>query len=207
MGVGLFLVLLFVVFLSRSSLALIILAALLAFVVQPVTGFFQRHLKLNHGASIALAYLLVVLLLILVPMIFIPSMVKSVNGFLSVDWETIGQDVAVTLEAAAQNLSSTPVIGAAIANTLEAAAQFLSSAASLEPPAPIVVDVSTTSMGNRLASTLGRLASILGPLISAVTSLVFLLLISLRMSLGADEMRLAYPKLVPPSYKDEIVDL
>ena len=33
-----------------------------------------------------------------------------------------------------------------------------------------------------------------------------MLLISLRISLAAGEMRDAYPKLIPPSYKDEIID-
>jgi predicted PurR-regulated permease PerM len=206
-GVGLFLALLFVVFFSRSVLSMIVLAALLAFVVQPVVKLFQRRLKMKRGSSVGLAYLLVVLALILIPLVVIPAIIQSINSVLSVDWETVGQDMALWLETAAQNVSSIPVIGSTLANTLETAAQLLSGASTLETPAPIVVDVSTTSLANQLAQTLGKLAKILGPLISAITSLVFMLLISLRMSLATDEIREAYPKLVPPSYKGEITDL
>ena len=51
-GVGLFLALLFVVFISRSSLGMIIFAALLAFVAQPAINFFQRRWKMKRGSAI-----------------------------------------------------------------------------------------------------------------------------------------------------------
>jgi predicted PurR-regulated permease PerM len=206
-GVGLILVLLFVIYLSRSTLGMIIFAALLAFVVQPLVGFFQRRFKASRGLSVSIAYVLVVLALILIPILVIPAVVQSINEMLSIDWQTIGQNTADSLEAAAQNVSSIPVIGPTLASTLDGLAQLLSGTASLETPAPIVVDVSVNSLGGQLAETLGKLAGILGPLISAVVSLIFMLLISLRMSLATHEIREAYPKLVPPAYKTEVVGL
>jgi predicted PurR-regulated permease PerM len=206
-GVGLFLALLFVVYISRSSLSMIIFAALLAFVVQPAINFFQRRWKMKRGPAIGLAYLLVIAILILIPLIVIPAVIQSINGVLSVDWQTIGQNLALSLQTAAQNASSIPVIGSTIASTLDILAQTLSGAATLPAPTPVVVDTSAATLVGQLAQTLGKLAGILGPLISAFVSLIFLLLISLRISLAADEMREAYPKLIPPSHKNEIIKL
>jgi predicted PurR-regulated permease PerM len=206
-GVGLFLALLFVVYISRSSLSMIIFAALLAFVVQPAINFFQRRWKMKRGSAVGLAYLLVIAVLILVPLVVIPAVIQSINGVLSMDWQTIGQDLAVSLQTAAQNASSIPVVGPTIASTLDLIAQLVSGAATMPVPAPVVVDTSAASIGGQLAKTLGKLASILGPLISAFVSLIFLLLISLRISLAAKEMQEAYPKLIPPHHKNEIIRL
>ncbi len=206
-GVGLFLFLLFVVFFSRSVISMIIFAALLAFVVQPVVKLFQNRLRMKRGPAVGIAYLLVVILIILIPLVIIPAVVQSINNVLTVDWQALGENLALSLETAAYNVSTIPLIGPPLAQTLEATAQLITGAASLETPAPVVVDVSATTIGNQLANTLGKLAKILGPLISAITSLVFMLLISLRMSLAAHEMRDAYPSLVPPSFQGEISTL
>lgn len=206
-GVWLFLALLFVVYLSRSTLSMIVFAALLAFVAQPLVGFFQRRFKIKHGQSVGLAYLLAVLAMILIPLLIIPAIVQSINDVLSVDWQSIGQDLAFSLQSAAQNVSSTPIIGPAIASILEATVQLWLGVSSLGTPPPIVVDVSAANIGSQLARSLGKVANVLGPLVAAITSLIFMLLISLRMSLSVNEIREAYPKLVPPPYKREVIDL
>ena len=206
-GVGLFLAFLYIIYISRSSMSMIILAALLAFIVQPAIGFFRRRWNMKRGSAIGLAYLLVIALLILIPLILIPAIIQSINGVLSLDWQSIGQEMAASLQTAAQNASSIPVIGPAISSTLDALSQLLSGATTMATPAPVVVDVSTTSIAGQLAAMLGKLAKVLGPLISAFVSLIFMLLISLRMSLAVDEMRAAYPKLIPTSFKNEIIAL
>lgn len=206
-GVGLFLTLLFVVYISRSSLGMIIFAALLAFVVQPAIDFFQRRWKMKRSPAIGLAYLLVVAAIILIPLVVIPAVIQSINDVLSMDWGAKGQEIATSLQAAAENTSSIPVIGPSISSALNAAALLVSGAATLPLPSPVVVDVSVSSIGGRLAESLGKLAKILGPLISAITSLIFMLLISLRISLSAHDMRAAYPRLIPPSYKNEVIQL
>jgi predicted PurR-regulated permease PerM len=203
-GVGLFLFLVFVIFFSRSVLSMITLAALLAFVVHPVVNLFQRRLKMKRGLAVGLAYLLVVILLIIIPLVIIPAVIKAINNVLAIDWQAIGESLAASLAAAAQNVSSIPVIGPSLSETLDSLSQLITGTAALETPDPIVVDVSVTSIGQRLAQTLGTLAKILGPLISAITSLIFMLLISLRMSLASQEMREAYPRLFPSIYNSEI---
>lgn len=206
-GVGLFLAFLYIIYISRSSMRMIIFAALLAFVVRPVVGFFRRRWNMKRGSAIGLAYLLVIALLILIPLILIPAVIQSINGVLSMDWGAVGQEMAASLQTAADSVSSIPVIGPAIADTLDALSQILSGAATLPTPAPVVVDVSASSIGGQLGEMLGKLAKVLGPLISAFVSLIFMLLISLRMSLATDEMRDAYPKLIPPTFKGEVISL
>jgi predicted PurR-regulated permease PerM len=206
-GVGLFLALLFVLFLSRSTLSMIVFAALLAFVVYPFSNLIQKRLKLKRGQSIGLAYLLVILLIILIPLLLVPAIVQAFNNVISMDWQALMQNFAYSLQSAAEQASTIPVIGSSISSTLAGLSHLISGASALETPAPIVVDVSIENLTSQLAQTLGRLVSILGPLISAVISFFFMLLISLRMSLSVNEIREAYPKLVPPAYRKEITGL
>ena len=50
-GVGLFLSMVLLVYMSRGSLSMIIFAGLIAFVVRPLIGWFQRQLKLKRGTA------------------------------------------------------------------------------------------------------------------------------------------------------------
>jgi predicted PurR-regulated permease PerM len=206
-GVGLFMALLFVVYISRSTIPMIIFAALIAFVAQPMINYFQRRWKMKRGSAIGLAYLLVTTLLILIPLVIIPAILQSINNVLSVNWQQIGQNLAASLQTAAQSASTIPVVGEKIASTMDSLAQILTSTASQPVPSPITVDVTTVNLQEQMAETLGRFAKVVGTTISAITSFIFMMLISLRISLSSDEMRQAYPRLIPPAYRNEFTSL
>ncbi len=125
---------LFVVYISRSSLSMIIFAALLAFVVNPAVKFFQRRLNLRRGQSVGIAYVLVIALLILIPLLLIPAIVESINEALSKDWQSTLQEISSTLQSAAEKLSSIPVVGSVSASAVDALSQLFSGASSLGTP-------------------------------------------------------------------------
>jgi predicted PurR-regulated permease PerM len=206
-GVGMFLFLLYVVYISRTSMGTIIFAALLAFVVRPMVRTFQSRLKMKQGSSIVLAYLIVVVVMIVIALFIIPAIAKSLDELLSVDWQKIAQNLIASLQVAAQNVSANPVIGPALASALDSLAQMLTDLTATGSNASIVINASTVNMRDQLASMIGELASMLGPLISAIASLIFMLLISLRMSFSVNDMKESYPKVVPEAYREEVTGL
>lgn len=75
--VGVVLAALFVVYLGRSLFTPLVLALLLALALSPVVDFFRNRLKLRHGLAVALAYLLFIVVVVVVPLLFVPALVRS----------------------------------------------------------------------------------------------------------------------------------
>ena len=70
-------------------------------------------------------------------------------------------------------------------------------------PTP-TAEVSLSSLLPRIAGTLTTLVNLLGPVVSLLVSVLFTLLISLQMSLAANQISGWYPDLIPQAYKPEL---
>jgi predicted PurR-regulated permease PerM len=206
-GVGLALAAVLILVISRSVIPLIIIAALLALVVQPVIGFFQRRLKLSKGLSIALTYLLVVVLLLLIPLVVVPLVVEAVNDLVNIDFQSLIAGIEQVLQDLSTWAAGIPILNAVLVpflNTLTNAFQGITASAR---PAPVSYDVTVGGIVSGLADTLGAIAQVLGPIVSAVVSLVFTLLISFYLTLSGKKMLAGYPRFLPPALEPEITAL
>ncbi len=206
-GVGLFLACLFVVIFARGTIPLIIIAALLAFVIQPVIRFFQQRVHMGRGGAVLLTYLLVIVVLLLIPLVVLPGLLDAINSAINVDWQAVAQGVVEGLERAAVEVRDIPVLGFLLGPTLQALVALLQGTTPSLQPEQVPYEATISAVGSRLGQALGVLAKILGPVISAIVSLVFMLLISLHLSLSADKIRQGYPKLLPPAYESEVTQL
>lgn len=75
--VGLVLVGLWVLYLARGLLTPLVLGVLLALVLTPIISFLRRRLHFRHGLAVATAYLLFVAAVVVVPLLFIPAVIRS----------------------------------------------------------------------------------------------------------------------------------
>lgn len=75
--VALVLVGLWVAYLARGLLTPLVLGLLLALVLNPVIGFLQRRLHFRHGLAVAASYLLFLAAVVVIPLLFIPALVRS----------------------------------------------------------------------------------------------------------------------------------
>jgi predicted PurR-regulated permease PerM len=205
--VGLFCALVFVLYISRSVIPTIIVGALLALVVHPVIGFLQRRLNLSKGLSIAIIYLLIVALLVLIPLVVVPNIINAINDLISIDFQSLVQNVGQALEDQAARVAGIPVLNAVLAPFLDSLAAAFQGISSVEMPETVSYQVTMGGIVERLAQTLGTLANVLGPIVSAVISLVFMLLVSFHLSLSGKRIIEGYPRLLPPAYEPEITGL
>ena len=79
MGVVLLLAGLFVVYIGRSAIPLVISAALLALLVDPIIRFLAGCLRMNKNLAIVITYLFVVAMLLVVPLLLIQPLVEAAN--------------------------------------------------------------------------------------------------------------------------------
>lgn len=76
-------------YLIRGSLTLIILAALVAYLLQPVVRFFHEKLHLNRNLSIVISYILLLILFSVAVSIIIPWITQAVRNFFAIDWPQV----------------------------------------------------------------------------------------------------------------------
>jgi predicted PurR-regulated permease PerM len=149
----------------------------------------------------------VVVVLILLPLILIPVLLNSLNFLLNIDFQAATEGITQVVENATAWVANIPVLSFLFGPGLEALSQTLQGISTLENPEPVSLQASVATLGDRLATTLGLLVNIFGPLVSAILAFVFMLMISLHMSLSGQQVFDSLTELIPPAYKSEILSL
>jgi predicted PurR-regulated permease PerM len=205
-GVGLVIFILWVFYFSRGSITMVIFAGVLALVASGVIEYLKKHFKMKNGLAITITYLLIVLILIAIPFFVLPAIISSFSSLFNTDWTTVINNVAQRLDQLAAQLSMIPLVGSRMQDSLTALADLLEqSSTSAQNVANVAAPVITLeSMAGGIGRTLGALASVLGPIISGVVSIVFLLLMSLQITIGGGVVRKGLVDILPPTVKDEI---
>jgi predicted PurR-regulated permease PerM len=109
-----------------------------------------------------------------------------------------------TIDSLANSLQGNPTLAAIftpILDTLETTVSDYAATAQSGVPA---ISLSVDDILSRSGQALGALTRFLGPTLSALASIFITLLISLQMTLTADEMRNWYADLIPPGYGPEL---
>ena len=76
-------------YLIRGSLTLIILAALVAYLLNPVVRLFHQKLRIPRNLSIAIAYILLVILISFAVSNIIPWLTQAFRNFIAIDWPQV----------------------------------------------------------------------------------------------------------------------
>jgi predicted PurR-regulated permease PerM len=175
--VSLLLLALFIYLLTRFRVILtpFILAIILAYILTPVSNYFQQRLRINRTFSTLLAYLLFVLALIILPAIFIPLLEDQVTG-LNIDFQVIIQRIE-GLIAHQYTIAGQVIDGQAIYRQLIVTLQGIAQ--------PFV----------------GRTVVILMDVITSIVWLVFITVVSFYLVKDAPLLHDWLEGLVPPSYK------
>ena len=88
-GVGLIVFGLFILYISRSFITLIVLAALIAFLLMPLVNFLNFQCRLPRGVAILLSYLIATVVILLAPLIFVPQIINGINYFARIDFQVL----------------------------------------------------------------------------------------------------------------------
>ena len=200
-GVGIILFVLWLINYSRQTLSMLIFAAILAILAQPVSNFFQKRLRFSHGLAITITYLFMAALIVVLPILIMPNIATGINAFVNYDWENLIGSVSNALDQTAQQVSNIPLVGISFANSLAGLGQLVQGWLTAKPE-PVSSDPSAAL--EQLGNAVGILGGLVGPLISGIMSLVFMLLISLQISLSGEQIRGWIINPTPERFKKEI---
>ena len=204
MGVFLLLAALFVVYIGRSAVPLVLAAALLALIVDPVIRFMVDRLRMNRTLAIVITYLFVVAMLLLLPLLIIEPLVEAANFALQIDPAMIVQRLSSFIQSVSVGLQSHPWLAGILNPPIESLLKALNySASASQAPAP-VMQMSVADLSSRLGRALGAVAGFLGPTFSGLASMLFTLLMALQMTLTVGHYRSWFSDLIPPGHEPEL---
>jgi predicted PurR-regulated permease PerM len=204
MGVFLFLAMIVVLWIGRSAIPMVVAAALLALFVDPLVGFFMRRFKTKKGLAVALTYLLVIGLLLVIPLLAIPSLVSAVNFVIHIDTQLVFKRIGEALQSVSTAVQTNPTAVAFVQPILDSLSTKINDWASAAQDGTPTFNLSVEELASRFGQALGSLSKFLGPTFSFLASLFFTLLMSVQMTLTAEGMKNWYADLIPPGYGPEL---
>lgn len=207
-GVGLAILGLYILYISRSVISLLVIAALIAFLVRPLINLLHQRLRIPRRISVLLTYLIVSIILLLAPLIIVPPIVDAVNYLLSLDYQLLIDDLLSWLES---NLIVLRESGFQILsfkfelqNTINPILDVLQNASpafTLDPPS---IEVILSSLGSAFAVSYGVAVGVVGSVFSGIVAFMFMILAAVYLSLDAQQFYDNFLNIVPDSQKDEI---
>lgn len=84
-----FIALIVLLIISKNSLPLILVAAIIAYVLYPIVKLLNEKIHLPRNLSIIIAYLVLAILIIVIFSLIIPLITSNIQAFFSLDWPTI----------------------------------------------------------------------------------------------------------------------
>ena len=210
-AIGMILAGLLLLYVSRAILSTLVLAAILAYLIQPLVNRLTR-LRLPRGLVTGLVYLFVILLLILIPIVLIPVLIDQI-GNIQIPWDELYVRFLTWVGRIPESYPSLRLFGFQLDLTpwyeqiSSGVAQFQID--QLLSPATVVNYV---SQALRSASTVvgvatGVASNVVIAILTALLSFLLTLLYSFYMVKDAPLMRAWVEGLFPSSYQPEMQDL
>ncbi len=210
-GVGLGLLVIFILYISRSVIPLLLLAALIAALLRPVINWMGKKTKLTRGVTVILVYLLALILSPLFLLVTVPIIIDTIEFLASLDFPVIFENTRnwilhslVALKNAPMPLESLDTYIDGIVVSLLDILEGAGVGAASDVPS---LDTLFQSLGTALAGTFGVASSVVGSLVTQVTSLILMYLISVYISLGAHTYKNTFLNAIPQAYRPEIETL
>jgi predicted PurR-regulated permease PerM len=191
--IGLVLVGGFVIYLARRILAPIVVGALLTLVLSPIIEVLMRRLRFPRALAVAVTYLLLVGILVAIPILFVPALVRSAAAL---DLTEIAIALSEWLIATLSSIRTIDVLGA----TLD-----LSSSID-----PIIEAIESGEggfdfdLGSLFSGAWSVTGAVFTGIVGFITSSLMALIISIYLALGGHGARQSVYTLVPDAYQPEI---
>ncbi len=207
-GVGVTLFGLFILYISQAVLPLLIIASLVAFLLMPVVDFFTRRLKMPRIVAVLTAYLVLLIVLLLAPLLLIPPIIDGVNTISRVDYQILVVNFITGLR---ENLialqgAETEFFGFTLDMSIIAdpALEFLQNTNVSTIMALPSFETIFNSISSALTITFDVATSVAGTVFSGFFAGFLTLLYAIYISLNADEFPGVVIKVVPEIYRPEV---
>lgn len=210
-GIALAIIVVYVLYLSRSVIYLLVAGGLIAFLLRPLVRLFNRKLRFPRGLAVVVAHLLGIILLLLAPLILIPPILSAANVLLEIDYQVLINNALQSLENTLINLkeSGLQILGVKI--LLDSLVNpilgyLLGVSPEFQPQLP-AYDVIVDSLSSAFTVSFGFAVSFVGSVLSGIVAILFLLLSSVYLSMDGGRFYQGFLNWFPASQRMEMATL
>ncbi len=207
-GVALGIFSLYILYLSRKVITLLVIAVMIAFLVRPLINLLHQRLKVPRRISVLLTYLVVSAILLLAPLVIVPPVVDAVNYLVALDYQALIDSVLQWLETSLGGLKESDLqfLGFSIQldNTIDPILDALQTASpelALKPPS---ISVIVSSIGSAFAVSYGVAVGVVGSVFSGIVAFVFMILAAIYFSLDAQRFYQSFLFFIPEAQREEV---
>ncbi len=200
--------LVFIIYISRPIIPMILIAAILAYLLNPIVNLAER-VRIPRAVTTIAIYLLVIGLLLLVPILFIPTLIDQLRALASFDVPGTARGVIGWANNTLQGLPETvTIIGyqvpvAAVARELQANSQQTQYVPSVNDILDYIQQfLSATTNVVSTSATIG--INVVGTVFSTFLAILVTFFVSLYMTMDAPRIQNYFHSLFPTSYRSEL---
>ncbi len=205
-AIGLSLLFIYVLLLSRSVLPFLIVAALIAFLLAPIVNFLNRKVYLPKALAVIIAYLLMALFLTLFPLILIPAVLNAF-GDINIDWVTVIQQTLVWLRTTLESWRNIQLWGINydLSTSIDPALETLNNIS----PAKFIPSLDTiiASIPTTLQFTWGVASNVLGTIASSFLAFMLTFVFSVYLTIDGGRFVQGFITLVPAAHRADMREL
>lgn len=194
----------FVIYVSRPVLPFIIVAAILAFLLNPIVVFFSSRLRMPHWLAVLLTYLFLLIAMILLPLVLTPAMVDAVGD---IDIVNLLDRATNWLQRSLESIRYVEVMNfrADLSPVVDPALETLTGVV------PEAMTPSAEQIYNSIPSALelatGFASTVVGTVLWAILAFLFTLIYAIYISLDLPKFGDTVWELVPAPYRAEYTQL
>ena len=202
----------FMIYLSQQVIPLLLIAGILAYLLNPIVNFAQRF-RIPRLASTLVVFLLLITALVLVPVIFLPALIDQLRILATFDVSATARAVITWANDTVRGLPSSVVIIGFEVPVDEIVAQFQTNTQQQTTFVPSVADIlsyiqQVLSATTNVVSTSASIGvSVVGGIVSAFLAVLVTFFVSLYMTVDAPRIQAYFHSLFPTSYRSELADL
>jgi predicted PurR-regulated permease PerM len=204
-------IIIFVVYISRSILPMVLIAAILSYLLSPIVNLAER-IKIPRTLSTLVVYLFVIIALVLLPIIFVPALVDQLRALGNFNVPGTARGVLAWIDETVRSLPPELVV---LGYTLPLSEyiqqiqgnaqqiQFIPSVSDILNYIQNLLSTTTTVVG----STFNIGVSVVGGIFSVFLAVLVTFFVSLYMTIDAPRIQAYVHGLFPLSYRSELADL
>jgi predicted PurR-regulated permease PerM len=201
----------FVLYISRNILPMILVAAILSYLLSPIVNLAER-IRIPRAISTLVVYLFVIVVLVLLPVIFVPALIDQLRTLANFNVPGTARAIILWLDETMRGLPAEIIVFGYVLPIGEFFTQIQANAQQIQF-IPSVNDIlsyiqnllSTTT--TLVGSTFNIGVSVVGGIFSVFLTVLVTLFVSLYMTIDAPRIQAYIHGLFPPSYRSELADL
>ncbi|MCB0173698.1 MAG: AI-2E family transporter [Anaerolineae bacterium] len=206
-GVGLFIFGVYLIYLSRSVLTLVIIAALIAFLLMPIVDLLHHRYKMPRIVAVLLTYIITSIVVALAPLILFPQIIRGFNFLARVDYTVVFDnslrwfnDTLISLRGVDFHFGEVSLNFDRIVDPLLDSLQNAERTVDFSMPSAQTI---INSLNSAVTLTYGVAANLVGTVFSAFLAFIVVIISAIYFSLDAHRFKGQFLGIIPEKYRFE----